>query len=257
MPDDEVVTPSSDSVPNDTPENSTPSLDTLVSTLTADQLASFLAAVPADTLRGIAVNQEHPLGKVVQSEADRRMESWRQTDLRNKEAERRRAEAAARQQWLETAPDEEVAAKLREETNLNRLTEQVRYQQFVTMFQELKPVIDGLSPDRRAKVAAFVQSPGADEQWYKLPTLVYGEYNSQQRETEEATRRAASEAESARKTAAAVSTAPPTDVGKGATKAAGPSTADLLRDQSSDLRDVAQALHDMGVRVPSKLLKKE
>lgn len=261
MTDTETVSPSSETVATDNVtaplENSTLGLDSLVSTLTPDQLAAFIAAIPADTLRGLATNQEHPLGKITQSEADRRMESWRQTELRSKEAEKRQTDAAARAHWLDTAPDDEVAAKLREEQQLNRMSQQVQYQHFVTMFQELKSTIDTLTPDRRAKVQAFVESPGADEQWYKLPTLVNQMSNEQQREDLESKAKSTRETEDARRTAAAVSSAPPTDVGKGAATSAGKTTADLLRDPNSDIRSVAQALSDMGIKVPAKLLKKE
>jgi len=242
-----------------TPETPESSLDKLVSTLTADQLAQFLAQIPQDTLRALAGNQKHPLGAVVQSEADRRMESWRQNELRRQNTERQQTEAVARQRWLETAPDDEVAARIRDEQRTAQLSERMRYQQFVAMFNELKPMINSLPPERRAKVEAFIQSPGADEQWFKLPTLVYSEYDEHQSATAAATARTAAETDSARQTAAAVSSAPPTDVNRGTPAPAGSQTNDLLRDfgegRTSDLKSAAAALHEMGVKVPTKLLK--
>ncbi len=162
-----TVEPSEPQVETGAPESPEVSLDKLVGVLTPDQLQSLISAVPEDTLRQMARNQETTLGKVTQSESNRQMESWRQTELR-RDAERKAQEQRQnRQRWLETAPDDEVAARIRQETNLASVEERVRYEQYVAMFTEMKPFIESLPPERRAKVQEFVGSPNAESQWQK------------------------------------------------------------------------------------------
>ena len=236
-----------------TPEQPTVSLDSLVSVLTPDQLQSLISAVPEDTLRQMARNQETSLGKVTQSEADRRMESWRQTQLRTDAERKAQEQRMQRQRWLETAPDDEVAARIRQEQNLASVEERVRYNQYVTMFAEMRPFIEALPEERRAKIQEFVSSPGAESQWQKLPTLVMKEYNEHQDAARNAKAASEREATEARRTATAVNQAPPADVGKGATVSGGNrETGDGARD---DVREVARRLHEAGHKVPAAFLK--
>lgn len=254
MPDTEIEgTVSETPVEGATPEQNAVSLDNLVSVLTSEQLQSLIAAVPEDTLRQMARNQEHPLGKITQSESDRRMESWRQTQLRTQAENQAAAHRANRQRFLETAPDDEVAARVRDEARFSTIEENVRYNQYVAMFNELKPAIEALPPERRARVTEFVQSPNAEAQWYKLPTLVMEQHNEHQRELVNKQRESERETSEARQVANAVTKAPPTDVGKGAVVSGGSAaTGDGARD---DVRTVAQRLHEAGVKVPFVFLK--
>ena len=236
-----------------TPETAEVSLDKLVGVLTPDQLQSLISAVPEDTLRQMARNQETPLGKVTQSESNRQMESWRQTELRKQAEQRANEQRQQRQRWLETAPDDEVAAHARQQANLATVEERVRYEQYVTMFTEMRPYIESLPPERRAKVQEFVSSPGAESQWQKLPTLVMKEYNEYQDMERNAKAASEREAVEARRTATAVTQAPPADVGKGATVSGGNrETGDGARD---DIRTVAARLHEAGIKVPPGYLK--
>mgnify|MGYP001615990392 CR=1 FL=1 len=254
MPDNEIVgTPSETPAPAETPETPPVSLDSLVGVLTSDQLQSLIAAVPEDTLRQMARSQEHTLGKVVQSESNRQMESWRQNELRKQTSERELAQRAQRSRWLETAPDDEVASRMRDEAKLASVEENVRYQNYVAMFTEMRPFIDSLPEERRAKVTEFVQSPNAEREWHRLPTLIMREYNEHQDAQRNAKATSEREAIEARRTATAVAQPAPADVGRGATVSGGGTTqGDGRRD---DVRTVAQRLSELGVKVPPHFLK--
>lgn len=153
---------------------------------------------------------------------------------------------------METAPDDEVAARVRQEQSLASVEERVRYDQYVAMFQEMRPFIEALPPERRAKVQEFVSAPNAEREWQKLPTLVMKEYNEHNLESERAAAAREREAAEARRTAAAV-TAASADVGKGAQVSGGNrETGDGARD---DVREVARRLHEAGIKVPPGFLK--
>lgn len=254
MPDAEIEAQASETQPEgQSPEATAATLESLVNVLSPEQLQSFIAAVPEDKLRQMARDQQHPIGKVIQSEADRRMESWRQTQLRANADKAAAEQRAQRQRFLETAPDDEVAARVREEARLASIEETVRYNQYVSMFTELKPFIESLPEERRAKIAEFVSNPNAEREWYKLPTLVMKEHNDYQASLTNATAQAAREAEEARTTAAAATTPSAADLGRGAMVSGG--SAAKGDGRTDDIRTVAQRLSEAGVKVPAGFLK--
>jgi len=98
-----------------------------------------------------------------------------------------------------------------------------------------------------------VQSPGAESQWQKLPTLIMKEYNEHLDSVRSAKDASEREAVEARRTAAAVTQSPPADVGKGATVSGG--NREQGDGRSDDIRTVAARLHELGVKVPPGFLK--
>ena len=253
---------SAETAPEST-ENSAPSetnLEALISTLTADQWQALLDSAPEEVVRTKASLQNTTLGRFVQSEADRRMESWRLGELKRRQAEGAKAEEQRRRQWLESAEPDEIATRVREDARLADVRSQVQMDNFVQMFTELRPDIEALPPERRARIEAFIQSPDSDRVWYKLPRLLQDEQRAHERgltEKAETDKRATAEA---RTTATAIRNAPATDVGRGAVAPSGTSVNDRLREFGAgggDIHDAAQALADMGIKVPRHLLKKK
>ena len=256
MPDIEdqsVTSPASITTNGDEPvEQQAQNLETLASVLTAEQWQTLMASVPEEVLRTAAVNQQHPLGRVVQSESNRQMESWRQNELNRQKAEKAKADVAARQHWLETAPADEVVERIRTENAQAAMQQQIQIQQFQALFNELNPLIASLPEARKARVHEFILRPDADQQWFKLPGLVHSELKAHERDVEQQRSKLEREKQEALSTAKAVQGAPPTDVGKGSAPAGGTTGVDLLRSygsgESDDTAGAIEALKALGVK---------